>query len=86
MTTPATCNTCKFWTRDYYWGHHIVKDGGEWLHTDDDGNIIHSQGLCRRHAPNARVLREDTLTKGFPVTFRNDWCGEWKEEHPGEQT
>lgn len=61
------CDTCRFWQR----GNDIGQV------TSDD----HDEGWCRRHAPHVAAPKEGSHSAEYearwPVTWANDWCGEY---------
>ncbi len=51
-----------------------------WEPVDDDG-----KGFCRRYAPRPSAPRPSATKSmlrdaNWPLTYSDDWCGEWQPE------
>jgi hypothetical protein len=64
-----TAMTAKFTCSDCRWWHVPPPQEG------DDRSLDRAVGYCRRFPPT----RRDNGIGAWPITFNNDWCGEYLE-------
>jgi len=65
------CLNCRFW--DPY--------------DSNPDNVCLAQGDCRRFPPNVPVVNEydrGVQLMTHPMTFDEEWCGEWKPKSQGD--
>lgn len=65
------CETCRFWERTRYGG-------------TQGAHCCGSHSKCRRHSPQPNPAAKDRFMGDahWPITRKEDWCGEY-QPHPG---